>query len=64
MDSIEINNLFFFFKKKDYCLFNYMITKIDDRKTKRQINTKTLKKNYDLIENKTKQIMKLNSQSV
>jgi hypothetical protein len=41
-----------------------MITKIDDRKTKRQINTKTFKKNYDLIENKTKQIMKLNSQSV
>jgi len=41
-----------------------MITKIDDRKTKRRTNTKTFLKNYDLIENKIKQIMKLNSQSV
>jgi hypothetical protein len=31
-----------------------MITKIDGRKTKRQTNTKTFLKNYDLIENKIK----------
>jgi len=38
MNFIRINNLFFFLK---YCLFNYMITKIDDRKLERQTNTGT-----------------------
>jgi len=36
MDSIGINNLFFFL---NYCLFNYMITKINYCKYKRQTNT-------------------------
>jgi len=37
MDYIGINNLVFFL---NYCLFNYMITKIDDHKIERQTNSK------------------------
>jgi hypothetical protein len=62
MDSIGINNLFF---SLNYCLFNYMITKIDNRKIECQTNTDTFFLDYDnLIENKMKQIMKFNSQSL
>ena len=38
MNFIGINNLFFFL---NCFLFNYMITKIDDRKIERQANTDT-----------------------
>jgi hypothetical protein len=31
----------FFFKKKNYCLFNYMITKIDNRQIEHQTTTET-----------------------
>jgi hypothetical protein len=42
-----------------------MITKIDNRKIERQTNTDTFFLDYDnLIENKTKQIMKFNFQSL
>jgi hypothetical protein len=41
MDYIGINNLVFFL---NYCLFNYMITKIDDHKIERQTNTKNFLK--------------------
>jgi hypothetical protein len=37
MDCIGINN----FLKKNYFLFNYIITKIDDCKIDRQINIET-----------------------
>jgi len=62
IDFIRINNLFFFL---NYCLFNYMITKMNDRKIERQTNTEFFLKDYDnLIKSKTKQIIKLDSQSV
>jgi len=35
MDTTGINNFF-----RNYCLFNYMIRKIDDRKIKHQPKTK------------------------
>ena len=62
MDSNETNNLFFFFL--NYCLFNYMITKIDDHEIERHTNIETFLKDYDnLIESEIEQIIKLNSQS-
>jgi hypothetical protein len=62
MDSIGINNLFFFL---NYCLFNYMITKMNDRKIESQTNTEIFFKDYDnLIKSKMKQIIKLDSQLV
>ena len=36
MDSVGINNLFFFYL--NYYLFNYMITKINDHKIECQTN--------------------------
>jgi len=42
MDSIGINN--FFFIKKNYNLFNYIITKIEDHKIEHQTNTETFLK--------------------
>jgi hypothetical protein len=39
MDHAGINNFFFFYL--NYYLFNYMITKINDRKIERQTNIKT-----------------------
>jgi len=42
-----------------------MITKMNDRKIERQTNTEIFFKDYDnLIRSKTKQIIKLDSQSV
>jgi hypothetical protein len=51
MDSIEFNSLFCFLH---YCLFNYIITKIDDSKIERQINTEIFLKlvQYQMMKSK------------
>jgi hypothetical protein len=64
MDFIGFNNLLFFFLL-NYCLFNYIKTKIDNHKIEHQTNTETFFKDYNnLIKSKTKQIMKFGSQSI
>ena len=55
MNSIRINNLFFL----NYFSFNYMITKINDRKIEHQTNTKTFLKNYDNLIERAKRKKKL-----
>jgi hypothetical protein len=56
MDSTEIMICFFFFQ--NYLLFNYIITKIVDRKIEYQLNNEIFLDNDNLIENKMKQMVK------
>jgi len=55
MDSTEIMICFFF---QNYLLFNYIITKIVDRKIEYQLNNEIFLDNDNLIENKMKQMVK------
>jgi hypothetical protein len=48
--------MFFFFQ--NYLLFNYIITKIVDRKIEYQLNNEIFLDNDNLIENKMKQMVK------